>query len=330
MATMKSRSSGSRLSSVYVGETAQNWPRFSVVIPTFNRVDLLKQALKSVFAQQFTSYEVIVVDDGSTDSTLAFLHSLQPKLTFFVQPNCGPSAARNLGASRARGSYLAFLDSDDVWFPWTLERYERVLRETGDPVLLVGKPHIFGAGMLNDELENCEPEWTRFRDYLASGDQWRWFSVSSFVLARRSFLEIGGFSSSFFVGEDADLILRLGVEPGFVQIAAPATFGYREHPNNMWIQPQARIEAASKLIDAEIAGLYPGGEERRRERWRILARHVRPAALTAAKVGLIGSALALYARTFSWQVAVGAWRFLFGFPLFYIYYAFARSASPKV
>ena len=215
-------------SSIAAARAQEHEPLFSVVVPTFNRVDLLKQTLASVFAQRFTSYELIVVDDGSTDLTDRFLRSLEPRLTYFTQANRGPASARNLGASRARGAYLAFLDSDDVWFPWTLELYAWVLQETGNPVFLAGWPLRFRAVAPPDVVENREARWTRFTDYLASGDQWRWFGVSSFVVARRRFLDIGGFTAEFRVGEDADLSLRLGVEPGFVQITAPATFGYRD------------------------------------------------------------------------------------------------------
>jgi len=178
-------------------------------------------------------------------------------------------------------------------------------------------------------VEGREAHWTRFIDYLVSGDCWRWFGVSSFVLARRHFLDIGGFTPEFRVGEDADLTLRLGIEPGFVQITTPATFGYREHKNNLSSGPQSLLEAASKLVDAEFAGAYPGGEQRHRERWRILTRHARPAAIAALQAGMVGPGLGLYARTFVWQLAVGAWRFVFGFPLLSLFYAIAASVNPK-
>src|SRR4051794_5139151 len=101
--------------------------RFSVIIPTYNRLQLLKEALDSVWRQTFTDYEVIVVDDGSTDGTRDYLESLGDKLRFFVQPRRGPGAARNLAAQHANGEYLAFLDSDDLWFPWTLATFAEVI-----------------------------------------------------------------------------------------------------------------------------------------------------------------------------------------------------------
>jgi cellulose synthase/poly-beta-1,6-N-acetylglucosamine synthase-like glycosyltransferase len=298
-------------------------PMFSVVIPTFNRADLIEQALQSVFGQRFTSYEVIVVDDGSTDSTVRLLRPLEPRLRIFTQPNRGPGAARNLGAAQAHGPYLAFLDSDDIWFPWTLEIYARILRQTGNPTFLAGRPHRFGTGAPSDAAEEGEAHWVSFADYLASSDQWCWYGVSSFVVSRTHFLKAGGFAPEFRVGEDADLSLRLGTEPGFVQVTAPATFGYREHTGNMSSEPQALLDAALKVTRAELAGVYPGGRRRRRERWRILTRQVRPAAIASLRVGTIGRGFNLYTKTFVWQLATGSWRFLLGFPLLAAFYAVA-------
>jgi glycosyltransferase involved in cell wall biosynthesis len=319
----------SDVSCVAAASSQEREPMFSVVIPTFNRARLLEQTLNSVFAQRFTSYELIVVDDGSTDSTVQLLRSLEPRLTFLTQPNRGPASARNLGASQARGIYLAFLDSDDVWFSWTLEVYARILRETANPSFLAGRPYRFRTGVAPDVAETHNLRWKSFTDYLASGDEWRWYGASSFVLARSQFRDIGGFSPQFRAAEDPDLCLRLGIAPGFVQVTAPATFGYREHAEHVSSGARYAVEGALNLVNAELIGAYPGGKERRRERWRILTRHVRPAAIAAIRGGLIKCALTLYGNTFVWQLAVGAWRFVFGFPLLSVFYAIARPVSPK-
>ena len=100
---------------------------FSVVIPTYNRLPLLKEALDSVWRQTLTNYEVIVVDDGSTDGTARFARSMGQSIKLLEQTNRGPGAARNLGLEHARGQYVAFLDSDDLWFPWTLDIYAQCI-----------------------------------------------------------------------------------------------------------------------------------------------------------------------------------------------------------
>lgn len=114
-------------------------PRFSVVIPTYNRARSVLQTLDSCFGQTFPDYEVIVVDDGSSDSTLSVLQSVtDPRLLIVSQDNAGPAAARNHGMRRASGQYIAFLDSDDSWYPEFLEATNTLLKEQGD-VLVYGQ-----------------------------------------------------------------------------------------------------------------------------------------------------------------------------------------------
>jgi len=116
---------------------------FSAVIPTFNRSHLLQATLESVFAQTFTDYEIIVVDDGSTDDTQEMVKSYGKRVQFFCQENAGPGAARNLGVSHARGEYVAFLDSDDLWFPWTLAVFAELIDENTAPSILAAKVFEF-------------------------------------------------------------------------------------------------------------------------------------------------------------------------------------------
>ena len=111
---------------------------FSVIIPTYNRAPLLSAALASVFAQEHPAHEVIVVDDGSTDDTSTTLEKFGDRVTVLRQENRGPAAARNLGLTHARGEYVAFLDSDDLWFPWTLATYRRAIEANHRPAMVVG------------------------------------------------------------------------------------------------------------------------------------------------------------------------------------------------
>src|SRR5271165_5388668 len=167
---------------------------FSVVIPTFNRVALLNSTLESVFAQRATDYEIIVVDDGSTDGTMDYVQSLAQQVKVFRQPNKGPGAARNLGACHASGAYLAFLDSDDLWFPWTLEAYWDVIHDCHEPSFVAGKPYLFSDKHEVDKAVRCGVRTEKFADYLASSDHWRWWGVSSFVIRRDAFALVGGFT----------------------------------------------------------------------------------------------------------------------------------------
>src|SRR6266536_1690053 len=130
-------------------------PFFSVIVPTFNRVELLKATVHSILAQRYADFELVIVDDGSCDKTLEYLDALGAKAKVLQQTNRGPGSARNRGAQIATGEYLTFLDSDDVWFPWTLEIYREAIDRNGWPAFLAGKPHVFSG---DSELELVKPE----------------------------------------------------------------------------------------------------------------------------------------------------------------------------
>ena len=108
-------------------------PFISVVIPTFNRASQVQAAVKSVLAQTYREFEVIVVDDGSTDGTKSIFqrflseNNAANQVRYMFQPNQGQSAARNKGVEAARGEWIAFLDSDDTWFPEKLELQMKAL-----------------------------------------------------------------------------------------------------------------------------------------------------------------------------------------------------------
>jgi GT2 family glycosyltransferase len=302
-------------------------PLFSVVIPSFNRIALLKEALESVFAQRFTDFELIVVDDGSSDGTKEYLQALGKRLRVLCQPNQGPGAARNLGAANAQGEYLAFLDSDDIWVPWTLHVYSEVIGEQGAPAFIAGKPLIFSNKQELDNISFTATRAERFADYLTSSDEWRWWGVSSFVVRRDVFMAVGGFINEPVNGEDADLALRLGVVPGFVQVTAPVTFAYREHPLSATKDMKRTLAGVWKKIRAEQAGHYPGGKLRASERRKILTRHTRSLALGCLREGLRREAWDLYISTFAWNVALGRIRYIAAFPFLAIAEQFHRSGA---
>lgn len=289
-------------------------PFFSVIIPSYNRSALLRQTLSSVFAQDFTDYEVLVVDDGSTDGTLEQLAAQEGHLQVLRQENRGPGAARNLGMQHATGEYLAFLDSDDVWFFWSLETYAQAIDATARPSFVAGKPLRFRDDAELAPAQKQPATFLSFADYLASGDEWRWWGASSFVMRRDVMLACGGFAVKNMNGEDADLALKLGTAPGFVQITGPVTFGYREHATQITTNLDKTLAGLWHKIAMERAGGYPGGAPRAHERWRVLTRHVRPLILACLREGRRSESWRLYRATFRWHAATGRWKFLLGFP----------------
>src|SRR5262245_8864525 len=113
-------------------------PLFSVIIPTHDRLELLKRTVQSIKQQSFRDYEIVVVDDGSRDGTSDWLRENQSWLRGIRQSNKGPGGARNAGAQVASGQYFAFLDSDDLWFPWTLDTFARII-DSHSPSLIAGR-----------------------------------------------------------------------------------------------------------------------------------------------------------------------------------------------
>lgn len=203
-------------------------PTVSVVIPTFNRSECLISAVKSVFAQTYRDYEIIVVDDGSTDDTR---HKLQPymdRIRYFYQENQGASAARNTGIKAARGEWISTLDSDDLWLPTKLERqFEAITALGGD----------FGACFTDCQFVG-DPGLHKTAFELGGLDQARLFgtldNVLHYVLARHPVIwiqsllarkvlieELGRFDESIVITQDTDLIFQLALKTNFCFVAEP-------------------------------------------------------------------------------------------------------------
>jgi hypothetical protein len=289
-------------------------PKFSIVIPTYNRLSLLQRTLASVRRQSHADFEIIVVDDGSTDATREWLASHGGSLRVFEQPNRGPGAARNVGARAARGEYVAFLDSDDLWFPWTLDVFACAIREHGRPNILSGEFVEFTdeAELLAIRQGAYDALW--FRDYISSS-RYSYSVGSGTCVLRREGLAGMRFLEDRLNAEDHDLILRMGTLPGFVRILAPVTLAWRRHGASETGDFASSVSGVMRLLARENASIYPGGSERSRDRHRILARHIRPTALTCVQNGKLKQGWELYHSTFGWNIKLGHWKYVLVFPI---------------
>jgi glycosyltransferase involved in cell wall biosynthesis len=288
---------------------------FSVVIPTYNRAHFLACTIESVCQQRFTDYEVVVIDDGSEDETQACLQDLGNKVRVIRQTNSGSGAARNVGTREARGEYVAFLDSDDLWFPWTLDTFARAIDEHQRPHIVAGAfvEFVDEAELFNVREEPYQTTW--FVDYLASYRYPYYVGSGTCVLHREVFAGATRFLEDRLNAEDHDLILQMGTLPGFVRILAPVTLGWRRHRASETANFASSVSGVKRLLAREKLGAYPGGSERSRERRAILARHTRPTALACLQNGEFKQGWQLYRLICAWNIVLGHWKYVLAFPI---------------
>lgn len=286
-------------------------PQFSVVIPTYNRASLLCKALDSVFAQRCSDYEVIVVDDGSTDDTELTLAAYADKVLYLRQPNQGPSQARNYGVSRAQGDYITFLDSDDMFVPWTLEIYQQVIDRFDHPTLILGSMANFTEENDLKDLVQQPLSATRWDDYLQAAPA-RYPIAIPGAIKRAALQQIGGFAVGNICSEGHDLYLRLGLAPGFVMVSAPAAYAYRQHTLTQSRDIGPLYRGARLLLGRERVGAYPGGKQRRAQRASLLMRSLQYSIRRCFEWGNPLRAVELYLRALPQYVRAGqkrdAWR----------------------
>lgn len=288
--------------------------KFSVIIPTYNRLSLLREAVDSVFAQQFTDYDLIVVDDGSSDGTREWLASLGDRVRVFTQPNEGPGRARNLGARQANGEFLAFLDSDDLWFPWTLQTYARCIHENPGCNWLAGRPTYFDCkgklpqseGPLKYQLCECL--------FAAMPGEEVWVPTPAVAFRRDLFTELGGFSD-LLIGEDMDLWLRAGCLPGFVRIVEPSVCAERRHPSRITHELRPTLSGINHILEKELSGRYPGGKRFKLVRTARISRATRSISVRCLDGPWIQQGWKLYRKTVRMNLRLGRWRYLTGFPV---------------
>lgn len=181
-------------------------PEVSVVIPTFNRASLVLEAVESVFRQTFKDYELIVVDDGSTDGTQEILRPYETRLGYLFQENRGVSAARNAGIERARGRWVAFLDSDDLWLSEKLEKQMTFLARHPDALIVqTGEVWIRKGQKVNPRKKHQKFSG----DIFAPSLKLCLVSPSAVVIRKDLFEEVGLFDETMPACEDYDLWLRI-------------------------------------------------------------------------------------------------------------------------
>jgi glycosyltransferase involved in cell wall biosynthesis len=248
--------------------------RVSVIIPTYNRAALVTEAVTSVLAQIYRDFELLVVDDGSTDATPAALAPFGSRVGVLRRKRRGGvSAARNLGAAAATGDWLAFLDSDDLWLPEKLAQQVDYLKSHPDVAICQTEESWVRKGVRVNAPHTCRK---------AEGDIFLpslnrcLVSPSAVMLHRRLFEAMGGFDESLPAAEDYDLWLRITWRYPVGLVPAPLIIKRGGHPDQLsrqWGLDRFRIRALMKLL--QEPGLPPRYREAARrtlsEKCRIYA-----------------------------------------------------------
>jgi glycosyltransferase involved in cell wall biosynthesis len=204
-------------------------PTVSVCISTYNRENYLKETLQSVFAQTYKDYEIVIVDDGSTDGTGEMIKQLGCNIRYHWQRNGGDAAAKNKLIELASGEYITLLDSDDLLMPDAVERMTTVMQQEAEPVIVYG-PYLRidqrGSVIGKDKRRLYSGFVTKclFQDVFIH-------SCGS-MFPKNALKEAGGFDTSLRVCSDYDLWLRLSLKYRFVALSEP-TFKRRRHSGNL-------------------------------------------------------------------------------------------------
>jgi glycosyltransferase involved in cell wall biosynthesis len=231
-----------------------NMPEISVIIPVYNGEKTIQETLESVFNQTFSDYELIVINDGSTDFTLKILsHVKDSRLKVFSYPNGNQAVSRNRGISHASGKYIAFLDADDLWTPDKLEQQFEALQ---------AHPEAAVAYSWSDYIDETSQFLRRGSYKTINGNTYPYFLLANILengsnplIRRQALVEVGNFNPDFTPAEDWDMWLRLAKQYQFITIPKPQIL-YRQSSQSASANV-LRLETGSKKVIEQAFSQVP-------------------------------------------------------------------------
>ena len=233
-------------------------PYFSVIIPSFNRRQKLCRAIDSVLSQSFRDYELIIIDDGSTDGTDSIALQYKGKISYFFQENQGVSSARNKGISVSNSPFIAFLDSDDTWDKRKLARHKEYI-ESNPHILIHQTEDIW---IRNDRFVNPQKKHLkREGDIFEQSLHLCMISPSSVVMSREIFDKYGYFDEELPACEDYDLWLRITPFEYIGLIKEKLITRYAGHSDQLSasfeLMDRFRVYSLMKLLEIHKDNLSP-------------------------------------------------------------------------
>lgn len=226
-------------------------PAVSVVIASYNRAALIGATLESILGQKFSDFEIIVVDDGSTDETERVVHSYGPRVQYFYQENKGPSAARNLGVRHAQAEWISIQDSDDLSLPHHLdvlhgyvERHPQVGMVFANGEYLGGPVHNRETIIPETKSRRLAGRPVRLEDIFDKSI----VRLQAGLIAKKCYNEIGGHDESLRICMDLDLAFRLWACYPMAYLDQ-VVFSYRRHGGNISADQERRLSENIRVIE---------------------------------------------------------------------------------
>ncbi|MFW5803665.1 MAG: glycosyltransferase family 2 protein [bacterium] len=226
-------------------------PKVSIIIPTYNRENLIQRAIKSITNQTRQDYEIIIADDASTDNTEEVIKSMQnSKIIYFkLEKNSGQCVSRNLAIKKARGEYIGFLDSDDEWLPEKIEKQIKVFENSEDPNLGA----VYCGFIEKDEVLNKTVTINKgnrkgdlYKDLLSG---WCPSTPTMFMVKRSVMKKVNGFDENLPTFVDYDLWLRIA-QAGYTFdfVDEPLIVKYEHLGEQIAKNPSKRVEGLKIFI----------------------------------------------------------------------------------
>lgn len=276
-------------------------PKFSVVIPVYNMAGYITKALSSVAKQSYNDYEIVVVNDGSTDKSAKKIEAWLKKnpkvqVTFInLEENTGLGATRNRATQESKGEYIAFLDADDTWESNKLQRVEQEIQGNADVDLFYHAVRVFSK---NRERDRSIREIESYRDLLLNGNP---IIPSATVMKTSVLKDLNGFSirKLFHGAEDFDLWLRF-LKAGYKMKAIDEVLTrYRAEGQGMTAKIDEHIKNNIQVVEHHVYGIESTGEELQLIMDKAIARKYYEAARFSQKHGMHKKARKYYKKSFT-------------------------------
>lgn len=280
-------------------------PFFSVVIPLYNKAHFIESSVESVLQQGFENFELIIVDDGSTDHSVEKINHFKDKRIVLVQQqNKGAAAARNYGVELAKSNWIAFLDADDIWKKNHLSELQKAVQQFPDEVVFTTRLSIVQENKKEISAIYNFPidEKIKLLPYFDNSIKSDLLNTSGILIQKAFFKKLGGFNEAIYSGQDTDLFIRIGLHRKVV-FNPKSTFVYQEYSeNNISKTPRfkerlafinayqneaEKNSALQKYLDLNRFSIYLRSKMHGDATWKIVAQKIKKQNLSKKQLFLM-------------------------------------------